>query len=322
MARRAGGLLNIAAAAFVGGVLIHGAYAWLIRSESIDQDPGNALLIEAMLEGSDTATDKSASEPTSHPQRDRNQQPRQRTSASPKLPPPGTPLSLSIRVALLSQRPPTSLRLQGPASCHNDSFSQLSQDQLNALLRKPEKVQIHCRTGINGRILLNDRAYEQEIHILNRGDGLLAVNQLDLERYVASVVGAEMPSHWHHEALKAQAVAARSYALAHIARPADPDFDLGDTTRWQAYGGLSTQTTTTRAASEATQGIVLSYKGGIVESLYAATASISYEAHRHLGASMSQHGAQSLANQGLKFNEILGSYYVGAALARLQSRDN
>jgi len=67
---------------------------------------------------------------------------------------------------------------------------------------------------------------------------------------------------------------------------------------------------------------VLSYKGGIVESLYAATASISYEAHRHLGASMSQHGAQSLANQGLKFNEILGSYYVGAALARLQSRDN
>jgi SpoIID/LytB domain protein len=56
-----------------------------------------------------------------------------------------------------------------------------------------------------------------------------------------------------------------------------------------------------------------------VESLYAATREITLEAHGHLGASMSQHGAQELAEQGRRYNEILGHYYQGASLARLRS---
>ena len=72
-----------------------------------------------------------------------------------------------------------------------------------------------------------------------------------------------------------------------------------------------------RAAHE-TNGMVLSYRGGLVESLYASTQTISEEAHRHLGASMSQHGAQRLATQGLRFDEILGMYYQGATLAQLR----
>jgi stage II sporulation protein D len=64
--------------------------------------------------------------------------------------------------------------------------------------------------------------------------------------------------------------------------------------------------------------LILSYQGGIVESLYAATSEISLEAHGHLGASMSQHGAQDLASRGLRYNEILGQYYRGASLARLR----
>jgi stage II sporulation protein D len=63
----------------------------------------------------------------------------------------------------------------------------------------------------------------------------------------------------------------------------------------------------------------LSYRGGLVESLYAATSEISAEAHGHLGASMSQHGAQELAQQGLAFNEILGRFYQGASIARLKA---
>jgi peptidoglycan hydrolase-like amidase len=128
-----------------------------------------------------------------------------------------------------------------------------------------------------------------------------------------------MPSHWNLEALKAQAIAARSYALAHMARPASSHWHLGDTTRWQAYRGLGSVTDRTRAATGATAGVILSYQGGIVESLYAATEQISREAHGHLGASMSQHGAQDLAQQGLRYNEILGRYYQGASLARLEA---
>lgn len=170
--------------------------------------------------------------------------------------------------------------------------------------------------------MVNGQAYMGQVDLINRGEGWIAVNQINIENYVASVVGAEMPSSWHIEALKAQAVAARSYALAHMARSANRDFDLGDTTRWQAYSGLSSQTARTMQATDATQGIVLSYRGGIVESLYAATGAISQEAHGHLGASMSQHGAQALAKQGLRFDQILSRYYRGAQLARLQSRDN
>ena len=146
----------------------------------------------------------------------------------------------------------------------------------------------------------------------------MAVNEIHLERYVASVVGAEMPSAWNVEALKAQAVAARSYALVHLIRPANSDWNLGDTTRWQAYAGQASSTMSTRKATEATRGLVLSHRGGLVETLYAATQAIVDEAHSHLGASMSQHGAQKLAQQGLTYNEILGSYYAGASLARIR----
>jgi peptidoglycan hydrolase-like amidase len=75
----------------------------------------------------------------------------------------------------------------------------------------------------------------------------------------------------------------------------------------------------TLEATRTTAGVILSYKGGIVESLYAATSRISQEAHGHLGASMSQHGAQDLAQQGYRYNQILGHYYQGASLARLKA---
>jgi peptidoglycan hydrolase-like amidase len=168
-------------------------------------------------------------------------------------------------------------------------------------------------------LLSAGRAYEGRFRILRANDGLQVINHLPLESYVSSVVGGEMPSSWNREALRAQAVAARSYALAHMARPADGQWHLGDTTRWQNYEGLSSVTASTRDATASTSGVILSYQGGIVESLYAATQQIVEEAHGHLGASMSQTGAQELAQRGLRYNEILGRYYQGASLARLQA---
>ena len=96
---------------------------------------------------------------------------------------------------------------------------------------------MRCRSIAAGAIVVNGLAYQGTIELVRSGDEWLPVNQLDLETYVASVVGAEMPSHWSREALKAQAVAARSYALVHLARPATSHYHLGDTTRWQVYGG-------------------------------------------------------------------------------------
>ena len=144
---------------------------------------------------------------------------------------------------------------------------------------------------------------------------------LDLKTYVALVVGAEMPSQWHQEALKAQAVAARSYAMAHLARPATTTYHLGDTTLWQVFAGETSTTSASQSATRETYGIVLSYGGDFLGSLYASNGQVSAEAHGHLGASMSQTGAQHLVSQGLPFNAILDRYYAGASLARLKLHD-
>ncbi len=233
----------------------------------------------------------------------------------PDIPPDTASIALPIRVALLSQSPINTFRTTGGAICLRPDGQALSNKELKNLIHSRSRGWIRCS---GGAIRINGRGYRHDVDLIGRQDGWIAVNELDLEQYVASVVGAEMPHHWSLEALKAQAVAARSYALVHLARPATIDYHLGDTTRWQAYGGESTRSMKTRKATQETRGIILSYKGGIVESLYAANRDISAEAHGHLGASMSQEGAQSLASQGLRFNEILGSYYQGASLARLR----
>ena len=127
-----------------------------------------------------------------------------------------------------------------------------------------------------------------------QGDWLPVIS-LDLETYVASVVGAEMLSSWHGEALKSQAFAARSYAMAHLALSATTAYHLGDTTRCQVFAWEKSTAPASRSATKETRGITLNYSGGIVESLYAPNAQVSAEAHGRLGASMSQSGAQQLA---------------------------
>ncbi len=233
----------------------------------------------------------------------------------------GPELALEIRVALLQLPAQPRLAATGPwrlvdrqGRVLRQGTADQSPDAAALLATEPE---VWLESG--GPLLAEGRPYTGRFRLLRAADGLQVINHLSLESYISSVVGAEMPSHWNMEALKAQAVAARSYAMAHMARPADPHWHLGDTTRWQAYRGLESVTDRTAQATAGTAGVILSYQGGIVESLYAATHQISQEAHGHLGASMSQHGAQDLALQGLRYNEILGRYYQGASLARLQA---
>ena len=282
------------------------------HSRSFDASTSETLM-QTLLEGSDQ--EEAALDLT---KRIGNQDATPRAITNPAGPKAGRSIDPELKVALLSQSPPRSIALQDGARCRRSTGEILTASTMKDLLSVQKPDVISCG-GEGGRVLVNDRAYEGTIHLLNRGKGWTAINQIKLERYVASVMGAEMPSHWNEEALKAQAVAARSYALVHVIRPARDDWNLGDTTRWQAYSGLMSKTASTRKAASATSGIVLSFQGGLVESLYAATREISAEAHGHLGASMSQHGAQKLAEGGLRFNEILSRYYVGASLARIRT---
>ncbi len=234
----------------------------------------------------------------------------------------GTPLELEIRVAVARESDQLQLSATGPWWLRRPDGSVLRQGTAgeSTSLRSGDLLpaELWLETSAGHAVQVNGQAYDGRLRLLRDTGGLLAVNHLPLETYVASVVGAEMPSSWAMEALKAQAVAARSYALAHMARPASRHWHLGNTTRWQAYRGLASSHARTRQAAADTRGLILSYQGGIVESLYAATSAISLEAHGHLGASMSQHGAQELASSGQRYNQILGHYYRGASLARLR----
>jgi peptidoglycan hydrolase-like amidase len=168
----------------------------------------------------------------------------------------------------------------------------------------------------NGLVFIGDRWYRGEVLLVPQGDSILVVNYVDLEQYLYSVVGAEMPSSWSSEALKAQAIAARSYALVHRQRPANLWYDLTNTERHQVYGGLATETSQSQASVESTRGLVLAKNGLLFEAMYAATNEI--VAKHHSGyQSMSQTEAQRQASLGFDYQQILSTFYQGTHLARL-----
>ncbi|MEG0824771.1 MAG: SpoIID/LytB domain-containing protein [Oscillospiraceae bacterium] len=100
------------------------------------------------------------------------------------------------------------------------------------------------------------------------GDLLTVVNALPLEDYINCVISQEMSESWPVEALKAQAICARSYAVAASSRHASAGFDICATTHCQAYPGASRiGPNTTRAAAE-TAGLCAWYNGAIANTYY------------------------------------------------------
>ena len=91
------------------------------------------------------------------------------------------------------------------------------------------------------------------------------INSVSLESYVRGVVSSEMPSQWPVEAVKAQAVAARSYALAHRR---GGGFDVYNDTRDQVYGGISAETPTGDQAVLGTKRQVLLYDGKVAQTFF------------------------------------------------------
>jgi SpoIID/LytB domain protein len=95
----------------------------------------------------------------------------------------------------------------------------------------------------------------------------MAVNHVAVERYLRAVVPLEMPSSWPTEALKAQAIAARSYAL-HRVHPTSGLFDVYDDTRSQLYRGKRVETSATNLAVSSTAGTVMLSGTTVVNALF------------------------------------------------------
>jgi stage II sporulation protein D len=97
---------------------------------------------------------------------------------------------------------------------------------------------------------------------------LNVINALPVDQYVKGVIPNESPSSWPQAALRAQAIAARSFALT--VDVSGNGFDLYSDTRSQVYEGLSSETAATNAAAEATRGQVVTYGGEIAETYFSA----------------------------------------------------
>jgi stage II sporulation protein D len=132
---------------------------------------------------------------------------------------------------------------------------------------------LRIRSGADpGRIEVDskpvaDDTYRAVIRILGTSSGANVINEVGLDLYLRGVVSAEMPASWPAEALKAQAIAARSYGEEHV-HPGSGSYDLFDDTRSQVYHGSLGETTTTNGLVVATAGEVLRSGSVIINALY------------------------------------------------------
>jgi stage II sporulation protein D len=126
------------------------------------------------------------------------------------------------------------------------------------------------RFNRGGRVLdLGGRPYRGALVVSLAGGRLSVVNHVGVEEYLYGVVPDEMPPSWAPEALKAQAVAARTYAL--VSRRTGGSFDLFSDTRSQVYGGVRSEDARANAAIDATAGKVVTHGGRLAWTFFHST---------------------------------------------------
>lgn len=137
----------------------------------------------------------------------------------------------------------------------------------------------YCCAALTDRVILNidgitkaDNAYRGVIECYRSPNGMVLINELPLEEYLYAVVPSEMPASYPAEALKAQAVCARTYAYLYILHAALPEVGahVDDTTSYQVYHNSSENAATTNAVKE-TDGMLLTYQGEPAQNYYYST---------------------------------------------------
>ena len=121
------------------------------------------------------------------------------------------------------------------------------------------------RTSDSRGIWVGQKRYAGKLNIFIGDKDISVVNILGVENYLSSVVGSEMPTKWPMEALEAQAIASRTYALK---QKANILFDIDSTNINQVYNGLESRTFKTTKAVRATRSLVLVYKNKLINALF------------------------------------------------------
>ncbi len=146
-----------------------------------------------------------------------------------------------------------------------------SNGRTKARVRAPVTVTGGASTTLRGTAEngLANGSYRGRLVLSRSGSGVLVVNDAGLEQYLYGVVPSEMPASWPAEALKAQAVVARSYALK-SRRPTEA-YDVFADVRSQVYRGVLAETTASNAAVKATRARVVTVGGEIAQTFFFST---------------------------------------------------
>lgn len=148
----------------------------------------------------------------------------------------------------------------------------LSGNRINfPYLKKGAWASLQITPLSGGYVSVNKRSYRGKINLI-AGDGrLLVVNELGLEDYLRGVISNEVAHYWPMEALKAQAIIARTYALYQKQFTKNKYFDLTSDVYSQVYGGRAAQRWRTNRAVDLTRAKVLTFQGNLFPTYYHAT---------------------------------------------------
>jgi len=133
------------------------------------------------------------------------------------------------------------------------------------------KNALTSNTGLNLISLLEGteyRRYRGNIEFRVDNGSLVAINELNIEDYLRGVVPAEMPSSWPAEALKAQAVVARNYALQRVEATRGSSYNLTNDQFSQVYSGYDAESPATDRAIEDTRGVVMLNRGSLISAFF------------------------------------------------------
>ena len=125
--------------------------------------------------------------------------------------------------------------------------------------------QLQVRSSDGRGIWVGQKRFPGKLNLFVLDSEVLVVNVLGIEKYLSSVVGSEMPTKWPIEALKAQAIASRTYALK---QKGNNLFDIDSTQKNQVYNGLESRTYKTIRAVKSTRSLVLTYKNKLINALF------------------------------------------------------
>ncbi|MBU5314117.1 SpoIID/LytB domain-containing protein [Tissierella carlieri] len=148
-----------------------------------------------------------------------------------------------------------------------------SQNNIVFTLPKDGSVLISQNTLDNQLIKVEKDRYRDYIRLVSKNNEIFVINHVNLENYLYGVVPAEMPATFHIEALKAQAVASRSFALSNIKKHSAEGFNLCDTTHCQVYSGFEYERPSTNLAVDETKDIFAYYNGKVIEAIFHSTSS-------------------------------------------------